>query len=270
MPSLDDAARLDFACALARQLGARSLEAFRTRAMRVERKAGLDLVTDVDRDNERRIRAAVAESFPSDAVLGEEFGGVLEREVWVVDPIDGTHNFARGTPWWCISIAFLRDARPVIGLVYDPVHDELFSAREGLGAQLDAERLETAAVHKLPGTTIGFGLGAGRDASETLAVLTALSDRGVGLRGQGAGALSLCHVAAGRADGFFEREIHLWDVAAAMVILREAGADIEFPIDVRSPTSPAPVSAFAPGLRCALLAEAEQAPALGIFRPEAV
>ncbi|MEO0680803.1 MAG: inositol monophosphatase family protein [Pseudomonadota bacterium] len=240
--------RLAFARDLAQHVGAFALECFLAGPKDVASKAPGDLVTEVDREVERRCRDAIGSAYPRDAVLGEEFGGRLLENTWVIDPIDGTQNFTLGVPFWCISIGFLIDGAPVLGVVHDPLHQETFWALEGRGAFCNAAAITPSDRTAFSGATIGFGLAAHRDAGSTLALLAQLSTAQASVRGQGAGALSLCHVACGRLDGFFEERIHLWDVAAALVLLREAGGKARFAIDADAPQRAAPVHALAPGL----------------------
>jgi len=128
-----DTIRLDFAKALAREVGILARE-MQKNLGRVEQKGHQDYVSEVDRNIEAMIRDKVIEAFPGDVMLGEELGGQIGDSLWVVDPIDGTSNFVRGQSFWCVSISYLRDGKPVVGVIYAPATDELFYARAGQGA----------------------------------------------------------------------------------------------------------------------------------------
>ncbi|MEM7528432.1 MAG: inositol monophosphatase family protein [Pseudomonadota bacterium] len=231
------------------EMGAIALKHFRRTNPHVRAaKGALDFTTEVDLELEAFCKDAIAKRFPDHAFFGEESGGAFRGPTWVVDPIDGTHNYAIGLPWWCISLALVSDGRPAIGLVFDPLHDELYSAAHGLGAFLNEQRLRPGTATSFHGKVVGFGLAAGRPAYATLSALRGLAARSASVRAQGAGALALCSVAAGRLDAFFEHEIHLWDVAGACAILGEAGCDVRFSFDTGSPSDARPIVAARPGL----------------------
>ena len=128
-----DTIRLDFAKALAREVGILARE-MQKKLGQVEQKGHQDYVSEADRNIEVMIRDKVIEAFPGDVVLGEELGGQIGDSLWVVDPIDGTSNFVRGQRFWCVSISYLRDCKPVVGVIYAPATDELFYAQAGQGA----------------------------------------------------------------------------------------------------------------------------------------
>lgn len=222
---LDD--RRISAAKLAREAGHDCLKYFRTE-LSVSQKAPGDVVTEIDTLVEKQIRARLEELWPSDGVFGEELGGEIHNGwVWVIDPIDGTSNFSRGSAHWCVSIGVLFDGVPVIGTVYDPVHNELFVASRGHGATLNDLPLLRSDSIALAGATVGVGITNKSNLEATLLGVYRLAECGALVRSQGAGALTLCHVACGRLDGFVEDQIHLWDVAAAMVVLKEAGCSFQ-------------------------------------------
>lgn len=211
----------------ARQAGAIALS-YRNRAA-VDHKGGKNnLVTEADLLCERRIRELVAARFPDHAFLGEEEGGdtALEAEhLWVIDPIDGTNNYAHGISQFAVSVAYAYRGIVTGGVVYDPVHDELFEAARGQGARLNGESLAVSARpldEALIGT--GFHYDRGEIMARTLRAVEALFRDGIrGIRRMGSAALDLCFVACGRFDGFFEYRLSPWDFAAAILILEEAG-----------------------------------------------
>src|SRR4051794_27850816 len=157
--------RYAFACALARKAGALALDFWnRRQQLVVELKGPGDFVSVADREVERLVRAEIATAFPDDRFLGEEtaadFNGTFDR-CWVVDPIDGTHNFLRGIPYWNVAIAYVEDARAAVGVVFDAAHDELFHAQRGHGGWSESRSgknaLHTASTSELGGAYIAFG-----------------------------------------------------------------------------------------------------------------
>ncbi|MEO0697814.1 MAG: inositol monophosphatase family protein [Pseudomonadota bacterium] len=233
--SLDD--RRKSAAHLVRETGNDCLKHFRTELF-VKHKAPGDVVTDIDISMETQIRARLKEAWPSDGVFGEELSGEIhDGWVWVIDPIDGTSNFCRGTAHWCVSIGALFDGVPVVGAVYDPVHNELFDAAHGQGATLNDLPLERADNITLHRATVGVGITKKSNLDATLEGARKLAQLGTSVRSQGAAALTLCHVACGRLDGFVEDQIHLWDACAAMVVLNEAGCSFQSTFNLRTPDS---------------------------------
>jgi myo-inositol-1(or 4)-monophosphatase len=172
----------------------------------------------------------LAAAFPGDAFLGEEtataFAGTLDH-VWIVDPIDGTHNFLRGVRYYCVSIAYAENGVREIGVVYDPEHDELFHARRGHGAWCERTggdvRLQVSACDDLAQAFVCVGHHDRAPEPRHLALRHALMDAGVATRNMGAGALQLAHVAAGRFDGFIELSLNAWDAMAGLLLVEEAG-----------------------------------------------
>ena len=142
---------------------------------------------------------------------------------WVVDPIDGTANFVRGIPHWCVSIGLVADGRSVVGLIYDPVLDELFAAVAGEGAALNGERMRVTGETDIRHARIGLGFSFRTTVEPHSGDVRALLDAGCEYLRLGSGALGLAYTAAGRLDGYFERHINLWDVAGGLVIVEEAG-----------------------------------------------
>ncbi len=188
-------------------------------------KGAQDFITEADGATERFIRDRLAEHFPGEAVLGEEMGGSAEGAgpLWVLDPIDGTSNFARGGDRWCVSIGLVMEGRAVAGAIARHAPGEIFAAAEGLGATLNG-----ATIRAAPTTDIGRAIiEAGWSLRLPIARFHLLAERvsatGAGLRTGGSGALGLVEAAAGRLDGYLELHINAWDAAAAIVIAREAG-----------------------------------------------
>jgi myo-inositol-1(or 4)-monophosphatase len=188
-----------------------------------------DLVTAADIESERLIAQTVAEAFPDHNLLGEEGGnqGRSSDWLWVVDPIDGTTNYARHIPYFSTSIAVYHRGEPVVGLVANPVVDETFFAVKGQGAFLNDTPIRTSTATSFEQAVLitGFYYDRGRNIELTLDAIRNFYRHGImGLRRLGSAALDLCYVAAGRADGFFEIGLNAWDFAGGAFIAQQAGA----------------------------------------------
>lgn len=209
--------------AAAREAGKLALDRFRNRRFTVEAKGTQDFVSEVDKETEKLIRARLGAVFPEDGFIGEETGGTPERIVWVVDPIDGTHNFVRGIGFWCVSIGLAVDGKPSVGVIYDPIQDELYSAAAGQGATLNGEPIRVSATTEPTEAVVAIGANFRKPAELHVNTIATLFEERCSHRGQGAGALSLALVSAGRLDGYFENHINSWDVMAGIVLIAEAG-----------------------------------------------
>jgi len=196
--------------------------------LQVSRKGPADFVSAADRRSEEIIRAELERARPGYGFLMEESGetrGSDPQHRWIVDPLDGTTNFLHGIPQFAISIALERQGRLMAGLVYNPISDDLFTAERGGGAFLNDRRIRVAARSALADAIIATGtphLGRG-DYGRFLTELAAIMPGVAGVRRFGAAALDLAWVAAGRFDGFWERGLSAWDVAAGILLIREAG-----------------------------------------------
>ena len=241
---------------VARRAGALALSHFRNRErLVVELKGPQDFVSRADRDVEAAIRADLAAAFPGDRFLGEEtaaaFTGPIDR-CWVVDPIDGTHNFLRGVPYWNVAIAYVADGRAEVGVVFDPVTGELHHATRGAGAWCDDDggrrRLRCAATSDLRGAYVALGHHDRAPDPRYLELRARMMERGVSMRNFGAAALSLAHVARGRLDAFVELQLSIWDAIGGVLIVEEAGG-YAAPFAPPSATAKAACVACAPGLR---------------------
>jgi myo-inositol-1(or 4)-monophosphatase len=240
----------------ARLAGGRAREFFAQRdALKIEHKGAQDFVSHADRAVEELIASKLAAAFPADAFYGEESAasmtGPLDR-AWVVDPIDGTHNFLRGVRYYCVSIAYVENDRAEIGVVYDPEHDELFHARRGDGAWCQRAGNDTplhaSSCNALSDAFVCVGHHDRNPEPRYLALRHALMDAGVATRNMGAGALQLAHVAAGHFDGFVELSLNAWDAMAGLLLVEEAGGYIApFP-GPQGMRVPAPVLACAKGI----------------------
>jgi myo-inositol-1(or 4)-monophosphatase len=199
------------------------------RQHQIEYKGEADLVTEADEEAERKIEEVLREVFPNHGMLTEE-SGELEGEGdarWIVDPLDGTTNYAHGVPFFCTSIALERDGEMVLGVVHDPMGKETYAAERGDGATLNGELLEVSSTEEVAQALLGTSFA---DRPEEMEVGLNIFGRFAGLvrgmRRLGSGALDLCYVAAGRLDGCYEQGFSAWDVAAGMLIVEEAGGKI--------------------------------------------
>jgi myo-inositol-1(or 4)-monophosphatase len=196
--------------------------------LQVSLKGPGNFVTAADRKAEEILREELAKARPGYGFLGEEGGrteGSDKTHTWIVDPLDGTTNFLHGIPQFAISIGLDRDGTIVAGLVYNPANDELFVAERGKGAFLNDQRLRVAGRQRLQDAVIACGLphfGRG-DLDRFRSEFAAVQEKVAGLRRFGAAALDLAWVAAGRVDAFWERNLSPWDMAAGILIVREAG-----------------------------------------------
>jgi myo-inositol-1(or 4)-monophosphatase len=178
-----------------------------------------------DKAVEDLIRRRLAESFPDDAILGEEGGrSGGSGPVWVVDPIDGTAMFLRGIAYWCVSIALVAEGELELGVIYDPMADEMFAGRRGHGATCNGRAMRVSAVTELAQTVLGVGFSSRRPTAPVSDWLGRLLAAHGEYRQLGAGALMLAHAADGRLEGYYEWHHHPWDALAGLLLNREAGA----------------------------------------------
>ena len=222
---------LETAEAVAREAGALLKEHF-GRAQDVGFKGRIDLVTEMDRRSEdlilRRLRAA----FPGDGIRAEEGGGGdAERDrVWIVDPLDGTTNYAHEYPVFSVSIALALEGRPVVGAVYNPLLDDMYSARRGGGALLNGRRRQVTEASDLERSFLATGFSYDVTATDpernNLGPFGRFLVRAQAVRRAGSAALAIAKVGVGRTDGFWEGGLHAWDMAAAMVVVEEGGGRV--------------------------------------------
>lgn len=191
------------------------------RPRQVRYKGPSDPVTEIDLRCQELVRARLVGANPSHGFLGEEGIDEAGEFVWIVDPLDGTKNFAHGYPVCCVSIGLERAGRILLGVVYDPNRDELFTAIAGQGAQVNGRPIQVSEVAELAEALIITGFARASDAQFEL--LADLERRSHGIRRDGSAALNLCYVAAGRLDAFWESGLAPWDMAAGGLILQEAG-----------------------------------------------
>ncbi len=243
--------RFETAVALATEAGAMAMHMRAASTARL--KGPQDWVTEADGAVERFCSERLAAAFPADGFQGEE-GGVTRGGSlrWVVDPIDGTANYMRDGRRFCVSLACLEDRTPLIGVIVAPALGETYVARQGGGALLNGTPIRTAATTALDRATVELGWSRRRPNQDFLALYAKLLAQAATLRLGGSGALGLAEVAAGRTDAYVELHINLWDVAAALVLLAEAGAAVSPFLEGDGPTAGNPILACTPGLADAL------------------
>jgi myo-inositol-1(or 4)-monophosphatase len=237
---------LNFAIQTARDAGSLLAERF-GRNLRVSNKSELDLVTESDLASEKLIIDRIKTHYPRHTILAEESGmnepGGDSDEGgwrWIIDPLDGTTNYAHGYPCFCVSIGLEHDGRMEVGVVYDPLRDEMFTAERGQVAALNGKRIQVSPTPSLTSALLctGFPYDV-RERSEFARHFSNFIMNAQGVRRDGAAALDLAYVAAGRFDGFWEEGLKPWDVAAGMLLIEEAGGRVSDyhnqPLDIFNP-----------------------------------
>ena len=197
----------------------------------IDYKGAIDLVTSVDRLSERKIVDLLQRNFPGHSILAEEetaVEGAQNEYRWILDPLDGTTNFAHGYPQFCVSIGLERNGQVIVGLVYDPLRRECFRAVREQGATLNGKSIRTSTVNELDKSLLatGFPYDHRENADFYLSYFKAFMRRCQGIRRGGSAALDLCYVACGRLDGFWELKLKPWDTAAGALIVAEAGGKL--------------------------------------------
>lgn len=210
--------------------------------LRVQHKGAIDLVTEVDLASEHAILEVLAQRSPGVPVLAEEGGGAADaRTRWIVDPLDGTTNFVHGFPAFCVSVALERDGALLAGAIYEPLLDRCTRAAAGGGAWAGDQRLQVSGVSAVEQALLltGFGYDRRERAAFYLHFFRHFLERSQGIRRAGSAALDLCHIAAGRADAYWEHSLGPWDVAAGALIVQEAGGVVTDmtggPLSLRAP-----------------------------------
>jgi myo-inositol-1(or 4)-monophosphatase len=249
------AGRFLAACAIAREAGALARKRFRARPreLSITFKGDQDYLSAIDAEVEQLIRGRLATQFPADSFFGEEGGGSFAGDVWVVDPIDGTANFVRGIPQFCISIGFVHDGRPSVGVIYDPMADELFAAARGAGAALDGEPMRVSGIGDIRRSSVEAGWSTRLPLERYVALVGGLVAAGAGVRRGGSGALALAYVAAGRLDGYCELHMNSWDALAGLVLVEAAGGWTNDFLSGSGLTEGSPILACTPELKDVLV-----------------
>ncbi len=246
--------RFDAAIGLATEAGAMALRMRPSPgSVTATLKGAQDWLTEADGAVERFLSERLAVAFPSDGFQGEEGGKARQGTLrWVVDPIDGTSNYARGSARFCVSLALLEDRTPLIGVLVAPAIGETFAARLDGGATLNGATIHAAETPELSRAIVEIGWSHRRPAAAFATMVQRVIEAGAGPRMSGSGALGLADVAAGRSDAYVELHINLWDVAAAIMLLREAGAYVSPFLDGDGPERGNPILGCAPGIAAEL------------------
>jgi myo-inositol-1(or 4)-monophosphatase len=200
----------------------------------IDFKGAIDLVTDADRASEELVEAAIIGRFPDHRFVGEETSFLSgdvpagsEQYSWLVDPLDGTTNYAHRYPHFAVSIALEHAGQVILGVVYDPMRNELFAAERGGGATLNGAPIAVSRIDKLERALLGTGFAySAEERRENARIWNGFLTLAQGVRRDGSAALNLCYVACGRLDGFWERPLNAWDLAAGSLLVEEAGGVI--------------------------------------------
>jgi myo-inositol-1(or 4)-monophosphatase len=220
---------LNHLTSIARQAGEILRNDF-TRHLQVDHKGLIDLVSEADRQSEQYLLGYLQSHFPGDRIVAEESGELAGNidHTWYVDPLDGTVNYVHGLPIYSVSIAYAENGKLLLGVVYDPQHDELFSAEAGAGAWLNGEPIHPASAPDLDHCLLvtGFPYDIRTNPANNLDNYAHFALHSQGVRRLGSAALDLCYVGCGRFDGFWELRLNPWDVAAGGLVACEAGARV--------------------------------------------
>jgi myo-inositol-1(or 4)-monophosphatase len=229
VPELDLALAREVAIAAARSAGdllRRRVDSIRE----VRHKSAVDIVTDVDLQSEQEVTATLLATFPTHAILGEEGGarpGSDARFRWIIDPLDGTTNYAHGFPFFCVSIGLEVEGRLTLGVAYAPSLDELFVAEAGRGATVNDRPIHVSSTSDLTQALLATGFPYDRaEVPRAMKSFEVLSLKSQAIRRAGSAVLDLCYVACGRLDGYWEHHVEAWDMAAGGLMVIEAGGGV--------------------------------------------
>lgn len=219
--------------AIAKEAGRVQLEYFRSGNLNIQAKFNeADVVTAADKASEKLILEEIRRLYPTHSILSEESGADLNlgEYRWVIDPLDGTTNFSNGLPNFCVSIGIQHKGETIVGVVYAPYLGELFTAAKGMGAFLNGQRIHASSKTALAQAVVATGFPVDKDRTPDCNIdnVARVLPRIRGLRRPGAAAIDICYVAAGFLDGYWEINIHEWDVCAGLLIAAEAGAEHRF------------------------------------------
>ena len=196
--------------------------------LNIDEKANLqDLVSQADREAEDIIVTTLSDAFPDDGFFGEERGEKKSNNnsYWLIDPIDGTANFVRGIPYYCVSITYIKDDKLEIGIIYDPELKEMYTAINGQGAYMNGKKMQVSTL-SFDRSISALGRSHRGEINPYIDLVSTLLNKGAEYRRMGAGALSLAHVAVGRFEAYYEEHMYPWDATAGLLLAKEAGANI--------------------------------------------
>src|SRR5215472_7801468 len=220
---------LEFAIRLAQEAG-NVLRDNYGRRITISNKGEIDLVTEVDIAAEKVIKDLISSHYPKHQILAEESGAyeTSSEYRWIIDPLDGTTNYAHGLPIFCVSIALERAGEIIIGVIYDPMRDELFVAERGAGATLNNRSMQTSETESLKKALLvtGFPYDVHTNKTNNVDNFANFLKNAQAVRRLGSAAIDLCYVACGRFDGFWEMKLSAWDMAAGALIVEEAGGQV--------------------------------------------
>lgn len=224
---------LNFAIETAREAGQILLEKF-GRKINISKKGDINLVTEADLASEKLIIERIRSRYPKHSILAEESGettveGGESVWKWIIDPLDGTTNFAHGYPCFCVTLALEHDGEIVVGVTFDPTRDEMFAAERGAGATLNNKPIHVSETEKLSEALLvtGFPYNA-REREDFARHFTGFTYKSRGIRRDGSAAIDMAYVAGGRFDGFWEEGLNPWDVAAGVLLIEEAGGRVSY------------------------------------------
>jgi len=219
----------DFAVSIAREAGDFLKEKLREK-IRVEYKGEINIVTEADHLSEEMLLSRIRSRYPDHDILTEESAGVHQGSScrWIIDPLDGTTNYSHGYPVFCVSVGFEQKGETTLGVVYNPMMGELFTAERGKGACLNGKRIEVSKTRELTKSLLatGFPYDIRENPDNNINYFNVLALRAQAIRRAGSAALDLAYVAAGRFDGFWELKLYPWDTAAGRLLVLEAGGRV--------------------------------------------
>ena len=218
-------------CALCKEVGLYALDEQKKIGLSVsavEEKGEIDFVTYVDKEVDRRLVESLQELLPSAGFISEESGesGGDKEYYWVIDPIDGTTNYIHGSGTFCISVALIRNEVPVLGVVYEPTKNELYYAWEGSKAYLNGNPINCSSNRLFSKAMVGFGFSYREELTRRITPFVSELSQKTSTRCMGSAAAELCYIAKGAYDGYIHNDLHIWDIAAASLILKQAGGNI--------------------------------------------
>lgn len=224
--------RLIFARDLARRAGSLGMDYFgKLDSLTIESKGHQDMVSQADREVELFVRREIAKAYPDDGIIGEEHAPTKGSTgyTWVIDPIDGTANFVRGIPAWCVAIACARDGVTVTGVIHEPATGETFYGERGGGAYLNGKPIKATSGDSLSDGSLGVGFSSRRETTAVPGLIGDLLARGGVFYRNASGALMLAYVAAGRLLGYIENHMNAWDCIAGILLIEESGGRVVTP-----------------------------------------